>query len=413
MFNNLKIASKVFKTHRNRTVLSVLGIVIGIMSVIGIINAGQSLENFIMDQVEVFGTDYIEIEIKVPNTSQSSTENAGGLATGIEITTLKVEEGEKIEKHPNISRVYSGMLGQEIVSYQDVNKVGMLWGVTDGFFEIDKGEVEFGREFTNQEDTSLAQVVILGAQIKQDLFGDADALGKKITINKSKYKVIGVREDIGAATFIDFDDMIIIPLRTLQKKILAVDHVTFIMASLADIDKVDQTAADITQMMREYHEITDPNKDDFAVMSAKEAMELMDTIFNGLTIFLVAIAAISLLVGGVGIMNIMYVSVLERTYEIGLRKSVGATSRDILSQFLYEAVLITSLGGIIGVILGVLLTLLISLVASAQGFAIDFVVSVPGIITAVIFMILTGLVFGIYPAKRAASLSPVEALRYE
>ncbi len=411
--NNIRIASKIFQRHRTRTILSILGIVIGIMSVITIINAGQSLERFIMAQVEVFGTDYIEVEIKVPSTSQTSAENAGGLAQGVEITTLRHDDALEIAKHPNISAVYSGILGQEIISYQGTNKLGLLWGVTDGFFEIDKGEVEFGRDFTDEEDKSLAQVVILGAQIKQDLFGDQNAIGQRITINKRKFKVIGIREDIGAGTFIDFDDMVILPLQTLQKKILGIKHVSFIMADVKNMDLVDQTTAEITHIMRQQHDITDPNKDDFAVMSAKEAMAMMDTIFNGLTIFLVAIAAISLIVGGVGVMNIMYVSVLERTYEIGLRKSVGATNKDILIQFLSESILITILGGLVGVILGILLTLAISFIAAAQGFTIQFIVSLSGIFTAVIFMILTGIIFGIYPAKRAASFDPVEALRYE
>ncbi|PIP75917.1 hypothetical protein COW86_01060, partial [Candidatus Kuenenbacteria bacterium CG22_combo_CG10-13_8_21_14_all_39_9] len=266
---------------------------------------------------------------------------------------------------------------------------------------------------TDEEDKSLAQVVILGDKIKQDLFGDEDALGKRITINQRKFKVIGVRENIGVGSFMSFDDMIIMPLRTLQKKIQGIDHITFIMASVKNMDNVDQTTADIISIMRAEHEITDPNKDDFTVMSSQEAMAMMDTIFNGLTIFLVAIAAISLIVGGVGVMNIMYVSVLERTYEIGLRKSVGAKNSDILEQFLSEAILITSLGGVIGVILGIFLTLIISLAASSQGFAIGFVVSIPGIFAALIFIIFTGLFFGIYPAKHAAALDPVEALRYE
>jgi putative ABC transport system permease protein len=413
MFNNLTIASKIFKRHRSRTILSVLGITIGITSVIAIINAGESLNSFIMDQVEVFGTDYIEVEVKVPNTAHASSENAGAMASGIEITTLKIEDAEEMEKHPNISRVYSGVLGQEIVSYQGTNKVGLLWGVTEGFFEIDKNEIEKGRPFTEDEDKSLAQVVILGYEIAEDLFGNDDPIGKKISINKRKYKVIGVRENIGTGTFLDFDDMIIMPLRTLQKKLLGINHVSFIMGSVVDMDNADQSVDEITAIIREEHEITDPNKDDFAVISSSEAMEMMDTIMNGLTIFLVAIASISLIVGGVGVMNIMYVSVLERTYEIGLRKSVGAKSADIMKQFLAEAILITSLGGVIGVIFGVLITLAISIVAASQGFAIAFVVSIPGILISVIFMILTGIIFGFYPAKSASSLDPVEALRYE
>ncbi len=413
MFNNLKIATKVFQTHRARTMLSVLGIVIGIMSVIIIINAGGSLKKFIMAQVEVFGSDYIEIEVKVPSTSQASTANAGGIAQGIQITTLKMDDAKKIGAHPNIKEYYGAMMGQEIISYQGINKVGLLWGVSSGFFSVDKSKIEYGRAFTNEENNSLARVVILGAQIKQDLFGEANAIGEKITINQHKYKIIGVRENIGAGTFIDFDDMIILPINTMQKKISGVDHITFIMASVKDMTQVDQTTNDIINIMRQQHHITNPDKDDFAVTSSKDAMEMLNTIFNALTILLVAITSISLIVGGVGIMNIMYVSVLERTYEIGLRKSVGARNNDILNQFLSEAILINLLGGFIGVVLGIILTAIIVLVITAKGYEIEFVISFVGIFVAVIFMLLIGVTFGFFPAKRAAELDPVEALRYE
>jgi len=412
-FNSIKISSKVFETHRSRTMLSVLGIIIGITSVIMIINAGQGLKKFIMDQVEVFGTDYIEVEVKVPSTKQTSTDNASGMAQGVSITTLKHEEALEIKEHPNISQVYSGVLGQQLVSYQNENQVGLLWGVSSGFFEIDKTEIEQGRSFSEDEDDSLSQVVVLGYKIKADLFGEENALGKKIKIGNSKFKVIGVREEIGGGSFIDMDEMILIPLKTLQKKVMGIDHVSFIFASVINTKIADQTAADITEIMRQAHNITDPNKDDFAVVTSEQAMEMLGTILNGITLFLVAIAAISLIVGGVGIMNIMYVSVLERTYEIGLRKAVGATRIDILSQFLGEALLITFAGGLIGVVLGIGLSWLSSILAQSQGIMFQFVVSVPGIVTACLFMVLVGLLFGIYPAKKAAGLDPVEALRYE
>lgn len=413
LFRNIKIASKVFQTHRRRTILSVVGIIIGITAVIAVINAGQGFKSFIVGQVEVFGTDYIEVEIKVPSTSHTSSENATGMAQGVVITTLKYEDGLEIKGHPNISQVYMGMMGQEIVSYEGINEVPLLWGVSEGFFEIDKTEIEYGRAFTDDEDKSLAQVAILGYGVKQDLFGDNDVLGKKIKIGKGKYRVIGVREEVGSTGFMDMDDMIVIPVKTLQKKIMGVDHISFIMASVIDLDKVDQSVEEITEIMRNQHDITDPDKDDFAVVSSKEAMAMLDTILNGITIFLVAIAGISLIVGGVGIMNIMYVSVLERTYEIGLRKAVGAKSRDILNQFLGEALLITALGGAVGVVFGLVLSLIISVGAQAQGFDLEFVISVPGIVVACVFMTMVGLVFGIYPARKAADLDPVEALRYE
>jgi len=233
---NIKISLKVFKTHRTRSMLSVIGIIIGITSVITIINAGEGFREFIVSQVEVFGTDYIEVEVKVPATKQTSSENAGGLAQGVSITTLKHKESLGIEKHPNISRVYSAVMGQEIVSYGDNNEVGLLWGASAGFFDIDRTDIAYGREFSEEEDQSLAQVVILGHTMKQDLFGDEEALGRKIKIGKNKFKVIGVREEIGGGTFLDMDDMIIIPLRTLQKKVMGIDYISFIMASVINTD---------------------------------------------------------------------------------------------------------------------------------------------------------------------------------
>ncbi len=413
LFTNLKIAAKIFETHKTRTLLSVLGVLIGIMSVIAIINAGESLRYFIQQQVEVFGTDYIEIEVKVPSTSQASRENAGGIAQGISITTLKMDDAYEILEHPNIDQVYGGMLGQEVISYQGVNKTGSLWGVSSGFFEIDKNELIQGRPFNKSDDNSLSQIVVLGYQIKQDLFGTQNPIGRKIKIGNKKFKVIGVREKIGGGSFIDFDDMIIMPIQTLQKKVLGVDHVSFIMAGVKDMSLVEKTSAEVTHIMRREHDILDPDKDDFAVVSSKEAMEMLDTILNAMTIFLVAIAAISLIVGGVGIMNIMYVSVIERTYEIGLRKAIGARRSDILIQFLSESVLVTVIGGIVGVATGIALSWFISYLAGLYGIQVKFIISFTGIIIATLFMVLTGLIFGFFPARKASYLNPVEALRYE
>ena len=386
---------------------------IGITAVVAVINTGQSFKQFIVKQVEVFGTDYIQIEIKVPAASQTSSENVMGMVQGVEITTLKYEDGLEIRKNPNISDVYMGLMGQEIISRLDTNKVGLLWGVSDGYFRIDKTKIEYGRAFTEDEERSQAMVVILGHEIKRDLFGDEDAIGEKVKIGNAKYKVIGTREKMGNTGFMNMDDMIIVPIRTLQKKIMGIDHISFIVAKVIDMSYVEQSVAEIIDIMREQHDISDPNKDDFAVMSSVEAMNMLNNILNGVALLLVAIASISLLVGGVGIMNIMYVSVLERTYEIGLRKAIGATGSDIMTQFLAEAVLITATGGVGGVLLGIGLSMLISAVATAKGFGLEPIVSIPGIITAGVFMILVGLIFGIYPAKKAAGMDPVEALRYE
>ncbi len=413
LLQNIKTATRIFYTHRTRTLLSVLGIVIGIAAVIAIINAGASLKKFVLQQIDIFGSDYIEIEVKVPNAKQNSSANMSGLSQGIEITTLKLKDAQAVAKLPNIKDVYGGIMGQAVVNYQRHNKIGLLWGVSAGFFKIDKTKIEYGRAFTEEEDKNLEQVVVLGSKIKQELFGDQPAIGKKISINQRKFKVIGVREKVGATGFIDFDEMLIMPVRTLQKKILGINHLTFIMASVKDMRQADATVEEIKNILRRHHHISDPQHDDFAVTSSTEAMRMLSVILNALTILLVGIAAISLIVGGVGVMNIMYVSVLERTYEIGLRKAVGARPKDILQQFLSEAVLINLLGGFCGIFLGLALTYLIHLLANAYHLKVALVVSPSGIFLAVIFMFVIGVAFGFYPARQAARLNPVEALRHE
>jgi len=270
-----------------------------------------------------------------------------------------------------------------------------------------------GRPFSEEEDESLASVAVLGAQMKQDLFGTADAIGQRISIGHQRFTVVGVMEEQGTAFFMDMDTLVFIPIRTLQKKILGIDHVQFILAYMRDTSLAESTAEDVTAMIRERHDITDPRKDDFSVTTADEARTMLAAITGGISLLLVAIAAISLIVGGVGIMNIMYVSVSERTYEIGLRKAVGATRRDILWQFLWEAIFLTASGGLIGGLIGSSLSIVAAFAARAFGFDWHIHLSLAGLLLAVGFSGAVGLLFGLYPARKAASLSPVDAMRSE
>ncbi len=411
--DTIKLSLTGLKTNKVRTLLTILGIVIGIAAVIVVMSAGESIRGFILSQVNAFGSDYIEVEIKVPNTSQTSAENAGGLATGVNITTLKIEDAEAILEHPNISSYYAGILSQEIASYGGEIKKTFLFGVSSAFLEIDPGELAEGRFFSDSEDKSLAKVVVLGHKVKDRLFGDSDAVGINIKINKENYRVIGIMEERGAMAFFDMDNLIFIPVRTLQKRIMGIDYINFIFAKMGNPDLAAPTSEDVVKIMRDQHDITDPDKDDFAVVSSEEAMDMVDTIMGGVSLLLIAIAAISLIVGGVGIMNIMYVSIAERTFEIGLRKAVGATKKNILWQFLWEAMFITIAGGIIGIILGVAMAFVIALGAQSQGFEWEFSISIMGIILAFGISGLIGLIFGLYPARRAANLNIIDALRFE
>lgn len=401
------------RRHKLRAALTILGITVGITAVIVVLSAGRAIEDFIIGQVTMFGTDYIEVEVKVPSTEHVSSENAASMAQGVTITTLKEKDADELRKIANVSDVYSGQTGQAVFSYRDQNKVTLIFGVTSSFDAIDSGEVDRGRFFTDAEDKSLARVVVLGSNLKKKLFGEDDALGKQIKVGKQNYRVIGVMKERGSAGVFSFDDIAFLPLRTTQKLILGIDYIQFIFLQVKDTSLTDVTVDDVTLRMRELHEIDDPKKDDFAVMSATEVLALLGTITGAIKILLFALASISLIVGGVGIMNVMYVAVAERTFEIGLRKAIGAKRNDILNQFLAEAVVVTFLGGVAGIIIGTGLSYVMSVVANSFGYGWKFHFSPQYILLAVGVSVLVGLISGIYPARAAARLEPIVALKKE
>jgi len=410
---SITLAKQSLRKNRGRTILSLLGVVIGITSVIVVLSAGNAIENFIVAEIEAFGSGTIEVEVKTPSTSQQSAENAFSMVGGAAITTMTLDDAKEIGKHPNISKYYGGVMGQEAVSYDSELVKAFLFGVSADFIDIDSTEVENGRFFSDEEDSSLSKVAVLGFKLADKLFNQSDPIDKYIKIGKERFRVIGVAKERGATFGFDWDNMAIVPVETLQKRLLGINYISFIFAQMIDTTLGDQTVEDMTWIMRDAHEITDPDKDDFAVVSMEQAAEMMDVVVSGIQILLILLGSISLIVGGVGIMNIMYVSVTERTYEIGLRKAIGANNSVIMWQFLWEAVIITLIGGIIGIILGILISFLISVGANSQGYNWDFNVSYVGMVLATVMSILVGLVFGLYPAKKAAKLDPIEALRHE
>lgn len=412
--NYVVLAFHNFERRLARTLLTGLGIVIGIAAVIIVISAGQGVKGFLVGQLESFGSNLLQIETKIPSLT-SQTEEAQARGFGAVVTTLTLDDMLAIRRHSNIVTNYAGQIGQAVAQGPGTKKTVNLFGSSATVLDIDTAKVARGRFFTEEEDVSLARVVILGSKVADDLFGNTDPVGQHIKIKQQNFKVIGVMEPRGSAFFFDYDVYVYVPIKTMQKQLLGIDYVTFISNQYRDSSKLQSTVDDLTYLLRVRHDIPldEPDKDDFIISSNEDVLSIFDTIIGGFTILLVALACISLIVGGVGIMNIMYVSVLERTYEIGLRKAVGARREQILKQFLVEAVLITGMGGITGIIVGSVISYLISLAAGYLGFAWTFSVPLYSIILSVGFSAATGLIFGLYPARRAADLDPIEALRYE
>lgn len=413
ILTSLKLALGALRKNIARTILTIFGITIGIGLVIIVLSAGNALKGLVLGEIDSFGDDWIQIEVKVPSTQHVSRENASDQARGVSITTMTYEDAKAIEKLDNIKYVYAGITSQAVVSYKNEKERPLIFAVTADYIKIDKGDVALGRFFSEDEERGAAQVTVLGADLAEDLFGNDDALGQNVKVDGKSYRVVGVMEKRGVTGFFNFDEVMILPLRTTQRKIMGINHILWVTAQTHNNDLADATAEEIRWLLRQRHDITDPDKDDFGVTTLEESMAIVDTIFLGITWLLIGLATISLLVAGVGIMNVMYVSVAERTFEIGLRKSVGARKRDILWQFLVEAVVITLIGGIIGMIGGITISFLVATIAQYLNFNWEFSISLFGVMLALSFSTIVGLIFGIYPAKKAADLDPITALRQE
>jgi putative ABC transport system permease protein len=409
---SLKFAWKSLSTNVGRTLLTISGVIIGTVAILVVSSAGDAVEAFVLGQIESYGGNTIQIEVKVPSAEHVSSENAGGIAQGIQVTTLTVDDAEAIKKLSGVSGYYAGIIGQALANYRETNKQVFLLGATSGAPSIDRGiAIAEGSFYTEAEDRGAAQVVVLGSGVKDAFFGESEAVGKSITIKGQSYRVSGVIEERGSTGFVSFDDFAYIPLRTLQTKILGVDSVSFITVSARDENQVESTMLEIDRVLRDRHDIRKKGEEDYSIMSIQEAQELVSSVFGAVRILLIALASISLVVGGVGIMNVLFVSVAERTSEIGLRKAVGARPKDILRQFLIEATLVALSGGLIGILLSFgILFLAFSTIASL-GYPLSFVFSIGNLLLAIGFSFLSGIVFGTYPAWKASRIDPIQAIR--
>ena len=387
-----------------------LGIVIGVGAVVLIMSLGAGAQSLILDQLKGVGSNLIGI---LPGKSEANGPPA--TVTGVVITTLINDDVTAIKIIPHIAGVVGYSRGLAETAYGANNYETTINGVSADYFSVEGGEIKSGRFFTEAEDSGLARVAVLGDTVKQELFGDGDALGRQIKIKNQVFEVIGLTAKRGTVAFQDYDDQIMIPLRSAQKFINGVSYLSYIRAKVDKSENIDSAVDEVSGLLRSRHEIKDPtgNSDDFSVRSMAQALTLITTVTNALQYFLIAMASISLIVGGIGIMNIMLISVNERTREIGLRKAVGATNSNIVSQFLLEAVTLTLIGGAIGIVVGAILAGLVALIVNRLGYHYSFMITLSSIILALTVSTLIGLIFGIYPARKASLLEPVEALSYE
>jgi putative ABC transport system permease protein len=410
---SITLSLKALLANKTRSALTMLGIVIGVGAVIIIMAVGAGAQSLILNQIKTLGTNIVGV---LPGNSGSDGPPTSVM--GVVITTLTYDDIMALKQNnnaPNVEEVVAYSTTAAKLEWGTNSYEGTLSGCTTGYLDVEGGEVEKGRFFTSEEERNLSKVVILGSQVKQDLFGESEAVGQRIKIKKHSFEVIGVMKARGTVAFQNYDDKILAPIVTVQKLIAGVDHIGMARIKINSPDNVKRAIEDIKTTLRERHNITDQTgkDDDFTVRSTAQALDMITTITNALKYFLAAMAALSLLVGGIGIMNIMLVSVTERTREIGLRKAVGANNSNIMNQFLLEAVTVTLLGGIIGMIGGIIISFLVAIVAKQLGYNWDFVVSPLSVILAIGVSAAVGLVFGLYPARKASHLEPVEALRYE
>lgn len=407
--HSLKTAYRGLEQNRARSFLTILGIVIGVTAIILVMSLGQGAQTLILDQVKGMGTRTIIVgggrEPKGPS-------DAGQIFND-SLKKHDLELLERREKTPSLRYVMPLVFGSSGASYQSDTYNLTIFGASPLMEKIFDMPLRAGAMFTEEDVRARSKYVVIGNKVKTQLFGADDAVGKVIKMRNYNFRVIGVLEEQGQNAF-NFDEAAIIPYTTAQDYVLGIKHFNRFITEAQSDALVSSAAEEIKLTLRESHNITDATKDDFFVITQVSLADSLSSITSVLTIFLAAVAAISLVVGGIGIMNIMLVSVTERTKEIGLRKALGATYKNILTQFLLEAVILTGMGGIVGILLGAFLSWAISTgIAKFTTIAWTFSFPVTAAVLGLCVSGAIGLIFGLYPARTAARKSPIDALRYE
>lgn len=406
----IKSNIKTLAHNKVRSFLTILGIFIGITSIILIISLGNGAQALILGQVQGLGSKTI---IVIPGHQANGPSSAAQTFTD----SLKEKELAALSlpaNVPGVARITPLVLGGATLLYENTTYTASVYGASEAIGDIFSLEVNDGVFLTPEDVRGRADVAVIGSKVKTELFGEKEAVGERIRIKNRTVRVVGVLPSKGQSSAFNFDEAVIIPYTTGQDYIFGIKHYNRIIIKATDEKQIQTTADDITRTLRNMHDITDPSKDDFSVTTQADIASRLGVITSALKYFLAAVAAISLVVGGVGIMNIMLVSVTERTREIGLRKAIGATDSDILLQFLLEAVMLTFIGGAIGIACGALFSYGASIILT-KFVGLDWIYSFPwgASLLGVGVALAVGLIFGIYPARQASKKSPMEALRYE
>ncbi len=399
----VRVALRALARNKMRTALTMLGIIIGVGAVICTVAIGEGASNQVQEQLRNLGDNIVFVS--------AGSVNQHGVHMGSTATkTLKLSDARAIQQQvPVVSKVSPGVGSQAQVVYGNQNWFTRLRGVSPAYLEIRRWVIASGSAFSQREVDSAANVCLIGQTVVENLFGDEDPVGKIIRVQNLPFKIIGVLASKGQSPFgNDEDDTLIVPFTTVQKKVAGIDWLQFIVCSAVSQEAIHPAQQQMTSLLRERHHLRPDEEDDFMIRSPTDLANVQAQAGRIMTLLLAAIASVSLLVGGIGIMNIMLVSVTERTREIGVRMAVGATEQDVRMQFLSEALVLSLLGGSVGVLVGVAGSVAVSSM-------LQWPTRVPpdSVALAVLFSAAVGVFFGYYPAHKAAHLDPIEALRYE